>query len=226
MRLFLDHYQRTIVGNYAGALAQASAAFAATDPARMADHTGCCLDGPGRLSVPCLGHVFEVEHPGAKVRFAGTALEPNVSLLIVILNHLARADGVPVEGRLIPYRDLPGGGVFWGAFARYAIAPLADHFGTRAARLLEAARPLGGEPMETRADFSVRLPFFPRLPLVVQVSAADDELPGTANILFDASAPHYVHTEDAAAVGSYASHLLVAVERGADPAGLADHGVV
>lgn len=237
MHLHLDSYARTPIGNYAGALAKSTAAFAATDPARLADLAGCSLAGdagpeagpgasPRTILVPCLGHLFEVGHPAGHIRFAGTDLEPNGTLLIVILNHLVRADGAPLEGRLVSYRELPDGEVFWRAFVRYAIEPLAGHFATRAARLPEAARPLGGEPLQTKADFSTRLPFFPRLPIVVQVSAADDELPGSANILFDASASHYIHTEDAAAVGSYVGHLLTAVERGDDPAGLADHGVV
>lgn len=226
MRLYLDHYERTQVGNYAAALAKAAAAFSAADPGRMAALAGCELDGPGRLLVPCLGHLLEVEHPAARVRFAGTSFEPNVSLLIVVLNHLARADGAPVEDRVIPYRELPGGDVFWGAFARYAIAPLVENFGTRPGRLIQAAQPLGGRSIQTRADASVRLPFFPHLPLVVQVSAADDEVPGAANILFDASAPHYIHTEDAAVVGSYAGRLLVALDRGTAPADLAGRGVV
>ncbi len=233
MPLYLDSYARTPVGNYAGALAKGTSTFAAADPARMAALAGCSMAGgratgagSGTILLPCLGHLFEVEHPAGRVRFAGTDLEPNGTLLIVILNHLARADGAPLEGRPISYRELPAGEVFWRAFVRYSIEPLAGHFGTRAERLPVAARPLGGESIQTKADFSVRLPFFPRLPLIVQVSAADDELPGAANILFDASAPHYIHTEDAAAVGSYVGHLLAAVEKGTDPAGLADHGVV
>ncbi|MHB8757913.1 MAG: DUF3786 domain-containing protein [Bacillota bacterium] len=233
MPLYLDSYARTPIGNYAGALAKATLTFATADPARMAVLAGCSMAGgvvPGVASrtilLPCLGHLFEVEHPAGHVHFAGSALEPNGTLLIVILNHLARADGTPLDGRPISYRELPGGEVFWRAFVRYSSEPLAGHFGARAARLPVAARLLGGESIQTKADFSVRLPFFPRLPVIVQVSAADDELPGAANILFDASAPHYVHTGDAAAVGSYVGHLLAAVERGADSAGLADHGVV
>ncbi len=223
--IHLDHYERTRVGCYAGALEKAVGGFAAGDPSRMAELSGgACTDN--RLFIACLGHELEVSHPDGAVRFRGTRFAPNVSLSIVTLNHLSRADGAAQTGRLVPYRELPDGHVFHGAFARYALATLLAGFADSPERLAAAARPLGGEPVKGPADCTVRLPFFPRLPLTIQVWGADDELPGSANVLFDAIAPHYIHTEDAAAVGSYAAHLLVAMGRGACPADLADLGVV
>jgi hypothetical protein len=221
----LDHYQRTRVGCYAAALDKAVRGFAAADPSEMAELAGGAL-ADGRLAIACLGHRFEVSHPDGRIRFRGTDFEPNVSLAIITLNHLARADGAAQTGRLVPYRELPDGQVFYGAFTRYALATLLAGFSGAPARLADAARLLGGEPAVSRADCTVRVPFFPRLLLTIQVWGADEELPGSANILFDAVAPHYVHTEDAAAVGSYVAHLLVALNRGAHPRDLADLGVV
>ncbi len=224
-RIHLDHYDRTPVGNYGPALDKARAGFAMSDPERLGESAGCPWDG-GLIHVPCLGHGLTVTHPEGRIRFAGTALEPNVSLAIVALNHLARADGAALDGRLVPYRELPDGQVFSGAFSRYAIAPLAAHFAASPRRLYDAAKCFGGTAADAPGDAAVRLPFFPRLPILLQVWGADEELPGSANILFDASAPHYIHTEDAAAAGSYAAHMVIAADRGFPPQDFADRGVV
>jgi hypothetical protein len=47
------------------------------------------------------------------------------------------------------------------------------------------------------------VPVFPKLPLTVIVWKSDDEVRGTANVLFDESASKFMNTEDLAAVGTF-----------------------
>jgi len=44
---------------------------------------------------------------------------------------------------------------------------------------------------------------------VVKIWMKDEELPGSANILFDSSANHYMHTEDIALAGELVVEFLI-----------------
>ncbi len=46
------------------------------------------------------------------------------------------------------------------------------------------------------------------------VWAGDDEEPGEARVLFDASASHYLPAEDLAGLGGQLAHRLIAAARG------------
>jgi hypothetical protein len=128
---------------------------------------------------------------------------------LVILNYLARADGTPPANRLISYRELENGTVFFPAFQRESIHSLNRWLQDKSpAVLTQALTHLGGIPCQG-ADLSMTIPALPRFPITLKVWFADEEMPGSANILFDATANHYLHTEDIAVLGGYASAFLV-----------------
>jgi hypothetical protein len=56
----------------------------------------------------------------------------------------------------------------------------------------------------------------PRLPLMVVLWPACEELRGEARILFRPSAPYYLHTEDLAALGVVAAERLIRLSEGLD----------
>jgi len=49
----------------------------------------------------------------------------------------------------------------------------------------------------------------PRFPVTVQLWPGDEEMAGSANVLFDASATHYLHIEDIVAAGDQVARFLV-----------------
>jgi hypothetical protein len=91
---------------------------------------------------------------------------------------------------------------------------LAHAFGADLPAFEAAAQALGGEHLSFGdASFSFRL--LPRVWLATVLNLADDEFPATANVLFDASASHYLPTEDLAVLGGILAGRLVKAARAA-----------
>ena len=80
--------------------------------------------------------------------------------------------------------------------------------GKRPELFAEAALQLGGTTRR-EADADCTLYPLPYFPVRIKLWLPDDEMEGSANILFDAAANHYLHTEDIAVIGDLAAHYLV-----------------
>lgn len=206
---FFPLYKKSDPGNYRIALDKGKKALAATDPVKAAANSGCIFDpATSQFSLDCLGHKFTISHPGGEVYLAGTDLEPHFIFQIMMVNYLARADGTPLSYNYIPYRQLEGGHVFFDAFKKTAIDPLAEAFGADPGLLLKAGLPFGAVPYARGSGQGILLYVFPRLPVLFLVWPGDSEFAAGANILFDETANHYLHTEDLAAM-DVVTRLLV-----------------
>ena len=65
-----------------------------------------------------------------------------------------------------------------------------------------------GASIQTIGDASVRIDAFPKLPVTVVFWEGDQEIPGSANILFDETAPRLLAMEDLSVVGNLVSFRL------------------
>lgn len=184
--------------------------FRSLDPEAMAAASNTTFDtGRGVFTVASFGQELEVTYPEGKVTFRGTSLTPLVGWRLITINYLARANGPEPDGYLISYRELENGHVFFAAFQRESIDPLASMISSyTASQVSEAAASMGGKP-GGGSDFTFTCHALPRFPIVVKLWWPDEELPGSANILFDSTANNYLHTEDIAAAGNYASAFLI-----------------
>src|SRR4030043_979514 len=82
-----------------------------------------------------------------QIEFYSPSKKP-VSLVtrILLLHYLIRADGSPIIGKWIGYKDIPGGLLYAGVFSRRVTEPLQKRFGTAAKLFQEIGRSLGGDP--------------------------------------------------------------------------------
>lgn len=128
-------------------------------------------------------------------------------VLNVILAHYSAANVAPKKGKLIKFRDLPGGPAYELAFLQRAVQPVAEAFGENPQTLVETAKILGGTSL-SHGDASVEVPALEGVPIVYIVWKAD-EFSATANVLYDESASAYLPTEDLAVLGELASNRLV-----------------
>ena len=206
---------------FADALAKARAEWAAADAAACAARAGCRL-AEGGVLVPLFGAPHLVTHPGGEVtQEAGPgAAEPgrpaHVAVTILLLHYLLTADGAAPEGAWSAYRELPDGMFYAFSFMQRAEQPVARAFAASPEGLegfRTAARALGGDALAL-GDASFRFAALPRVDVAVLVWAGDDEEPGEARVLFDASAGHYLPAEDLAGVGGQIAHRLLAAARG------------
>ncbi len=188
-------------------LKQAAMTFSVLPPAEIAVNTGVELGEDGKtLKVPFIDQVFLVKHPEGKVKTPGGE-DASIYLAIIILHYLATADGKPLTGRWIAYRHLPGGDIYIDPFQKRAITPFLKTFGERPEDFKKAAAALGGYSAEA-SGISMVIPVMPRVPICFSIWPGDDELPASANILFDEAASSYLPTEDYAHLPAIVSSAM------------------
>jgi hypothetical protein len=193
---------------YGIAESRAAQAIAALDPLLAAAERGVEFDpAEGLFRVPMLGEVISVGYPGGEVMGAEDT-RASGAVAVIALHYLAyRGEPVRSSGWLA-YRDMPMGRDFSRAFESMAEARLAEHFGERLLDFERAARAIGGYPGNA-GDHSFVIAALPRLPLMVVLWPACEDVGGAVRILFQPSAPYYLHTEDLAALGTLAAERLI-----------------
>jgi len=171
----------------------------------LAEYDG--VNGTYQLSV--LGEIFTLD-PEKRILHYPYDMSDHVmgSMAVLILHYLANARPGQYRNKLISYRELPNGMVFYGAFRNIAIEPIAHKFGNDLEMFEKHALALGGQKVAS-GEMGYEFRFFPRVTVTYVMWSGDDEIPAAANILFDASAPEQLHTEDLAEIGEVITHLLV-----------------
>jgi len=125
---------------------------------------------------------------------------------VVVLHYLLGSPG-SLEHKLISYREIEGGSLYYSVFQQRAIAPLAKMFEKDSGALEKAASSLGGIKVQ-RGDMSFDFLFFPFLLVNISFWKGDEEVPTTGNILFDASAAKALRAEDLAHLcGEFVGYL-------------------
>lgn len=184
--------------------------FASKNPAEMASNSGAVYRPElSIITLQSLRQSIDVHFPDGKVVFSDSDLSPVWPWQLIILNYLYRADNTAVSNRLISYRELEGGGLFFPTFVRYSIEPLTRAFSNQPPEQIERACFKLADNIERKNCISAVFSFLPRFPVTVQIWPPDEEVGGSTNILFDASANHYLHTEDISAVGDMVSYFLI-----------------
>ncbi|MGO8988470.1 MAG: DUF3786 domain-containing protein [bacterium] len=127
---------------------------------------------------------------------------------ILLLHYLMRAGGNPLTGKWVAYKDIPGGLLYAGVFARRVTEPLQRRFGKSAESFREAGVKSGGKPAEI-GDASFVLRAFPHVPLQYVLWQGDEEFPPSAQLLFDACVDHYLSLEDIVVLGQVTTGRLI-----------------
>jgi hypothetical protein len=133
--------------------------------------------------------------------------ERHIQILATLISHYAQANPKQPEGKLVKFKDLPGGTSYEQAFIQRAIQPIADYFGKNPKKLIQAAKKLGGKDLDF-ADASFEIDALKGIPLRY-ILWGSDEFEASANILYDQSASNYLPTEDLAVLGELATGRLI-----------------
>ena len=184
--------------------------FAAEDPVKMSENSGAIFDPKQSIiQIKSLGQELEVKYPEGDIVFKGSKYMPAWNWRWLILHYLARADNAPLENKLISYRELESGNVNYAAFLRKSIEPLVKNFAQEPVEQVKAACLKLDASFEEGADVCAKIPLFPRFPLIIKIWLGDDEIRGSANVLFDMSANHYLDTEAINEAGIMVSNFLI-----------------
>jgi hypothetical protein len=110
------------------------------------------------------------------------------------------------SGKLVKFKDFPGGYAYEVAFQRRAVEPIAKLFGRNPQELIKVAELLGGKQLG-HGECSVEIEMLKGIPITI-VLWTDEELPPTANVLFDESAGKYLNVEDLAGISDLTTWRL------------------
>jgi len=174
------------------------------DIKQQCSRSGANYVHPDRVTVEYLNQSYVIPIPGMEISLKdspnhgeGQEGREDIDLKdrILILHYLITAKGTPNTGKLIGFKQVPGGLFEYASFSREILKPLLDHFNKEPERLAEAAANLGGAPA-SYGDASVSIKAFPNVPVVIVLWRGDDEFPPNASILFDSTVSDYLSTED------------------------------
>ncbi len=133
--------------------------------------------------------------------------EVSIKLLPAMLSHYAQAKPTPTTGKLVKFKDIPGGYSYEEAFVKRAIQPVAKAFGEKPELMPKAAQLLGGKPLRL-GDASFVVEALKGIPLTYILWSAE-EFPAEVSILYDTSASSYLPTEDLAVLGELTTIRLL-----------------
>ncbi|MFH1486278.1 MAG: DUF3786 domain-containing protein [Chloroflexota bacterium] len=167
-------------------------------------------DGSFRLAF--FNRSFAIHHPEVRTEEVGVAKPVPQWLQLILFHYLLTADGTPVADEWITYRQLPGAFLFEQRFGVQAMQRLVRAFGDDIEAFNRAGLALAGVPMSRTGDAAFRFMVLPHLPMGCLLYMGDEEVAGSASILFDRAAPHYLATEDLSIIGHYLIGTLVSLK--------------
>ena len=171
------------------------------------------LDAGASVTIRYLNQDYTVTLPEAEVAPASGAPDLPLREKVLILHYLAQARGTAAAGRLITYRDLPGGIVYFPTFSKRTTDPLTARFGRDAVALTAAGQRMGGHPGEI-GDISLVIDIFPRVPVTLVLWEGDEEFAPRLNLLFDANITDYLEPEDVTVLCETLTWRLIRSSRG------------
>ncbi len=131
--------------------------------------------------------------------------------IIELLVEYSTATKKPRGGRLVKFRDFPGGIAYENAFTRKTVDPVAKGFGISPDMLVEAGVLLGGKKLEF-GQASVEIPAFDFIP-ITYILWVDEDLPPSANVLFDETANNYLNAEGLANLSELTTWRLLLAQK-------------
>ncbi len=138
---------------------------------------------------------FFVKFPSGEILSSGGE-KASLYVSIILLHYINTSNGIPLAGRWISFKELPGGQIYIEPFKKRALDPFLKTFGSSPDKFIEAASKIGGFHNKRVGKFSMVIPVLPRVPVNFIIHPGDDEFSASVNILFDAHAQGYLPTED------------------------------
>lgn len=117
----------------------------------------------------------------------------------------------PLTDRRVKFRMFPGGVAYENAFVRKAVDPIAKAFANCPDVLIEAGLLLGGRKLAL-GQASVEIPAF-SLVSITYILWVDEELPPTANVLYDETANNYLNAEGLANLAELTTWRLLLTQK-------------
>jgi hypothetical protein len=182
------------------------------DAAALALESGAALEDEQvlRLTLMDRGCVVDVGSRRMTYSDDGSSVKPYVQVLV--LHYLLGAGRSEPTGEMVTFREFSGGALYFPAYKKRTLDMIVSRFGTDPESLRRAGERLGALPLG-KAAVSFRTRFFPKLDVDLLMWTGDEEVPSSANILFDSSASRTLSTEDVTVVAGLLCSRLAALSK-------------
>ncbi len=154
------------------------------------------IDSQKVIIVKYLNQSYQITVPNIEISLVDSEEKIPLRDKILILHYLTLAKGIPLANKIIDYKELPEGTIYFPTFSKRTIKPLLDHFAKEPERLIDAAEKLGGHKKEDYGDVAVTINAFSYVPIILVLWRGDDEFAPGGSIIFDATISDYLSTED------------------------------
>ena len=202
------------------------------DPRELAARCGAEFEH-GVLRLKFFDEMHTITFPELKVHVETTNKACGLNRSSMFFYYFLTADGAPRAGKWVAFRELPGGMFYHQAYQGYSGDRLAKAIDNRVGVFERAAKNLGGMKLDIGCDVSSRgesaaeanssvprdntsaafaFDALPRVRVAAVYYAGDEDFPASANVLFDASAIHYLPTDALGGVGSSLVDRLTGTE--------------
>lgn len=197
-------------GAYAPAFAQSRKRLQNLNPEQVAALSQARYDKESKyFYYESFGRYFSIPVPTGQVFYRDSHHQPEISYRLILLNYLSSSKNLPLTRNWVSYRDLPEGNVFFPAIKTSVLEALANFYeGCDKEELYINLNKIGFSLSTSKADLTAKAFFAPRIPVMIQFWAGDEEVPASCQILFDSSIAFQLHIEDIAALCTVVKNLI------------------
>lgn len=167
------------------AVAQLKRKVAGLDLSVAAERTGARF-ADGRLTIRILGKELSVDSQGN----LSSDIHINPWVAIPVLSHILEGKGMPVSGKWVPFRELPGGKTWHRLFGQRCEKPIKRLADDYTDLFEEIIRIFSGRQVEKHyaSDISLVLAPLPKVPILICYWKPEDGLESSLNLFFDSTA--------------------------------------
>ena len=183
------------------AIEHAKATLADIDVMQRCEMLGVGKSESGRVKIYAFGcdYILNPNTLDLTIASSGQPASPGDQILIL---HYLLCD-VPIEeaGKLITFRDMPGGQFYWDPFLSRSIKPLLKRIGNNIDILKTNLNRFWWQPFEA-GDFAAKIHAIGKIYAYLVYHIGDEEFPAAAEMLFDFSIKRIYGSEDVAFIAS------------------------
>lgn len=178
------------------------------DPLIMSKNTGCPYSQENQeFTVTVMNTQYIVKYPSGDIYHSDYSQVIKLPIKTLILRYLINAVGVAPSNKLITYRDVPGGNVYYPNFYGRCIKRFEGTFKGKYNLFEKAALACNGIKVDN-GDIAYKIEFINNVFMTFILWKGDDEFPTTSQVLFDGNVSFYFSAEDLAFVGDICMSAL------------------
>jgi hypothetical protein len=147
------------------------------------------------IIIQFLNSSYKITLPDIQVLSMDSEEEVPLKEKLLILHYFNTAKGTPSNNKIITFRELPEGIVYYRTFSKRTIEPLLRTFGKEPQLLMDTGAKLGGYKADF-GDAAVTINAFRRVPMTFIIWRGDDEFSPQGSVAFNANISDYLPTED------------------------------